>query len=222
LGPAIPRKRYRQGLSLKGQLGVSMRKLHNIWKFATGAGLLLGLQAAVAAAGDRHCYRDCYEQVPAPAIHRTFLRRETLQRGEYEIDREPSLYGLATRRVLVDDGIDWQVTAPVYKTVKVRSHTKSHVIWTKRWVNGKHIMCKVRVPGKTVWVKKRILVSAGHRTKLRSRPSYDYVQERILLRPYRNIAVYHRAHHRYLRERVTIQPESFVWQPISGGPAYRY
>jgi hypothetical protein len=194
-----------------------------MWKLAAGAGMLLGLQIGVAAAGGHHCYRNCYEEVPAPAIHRTFLRRETLQRGEYEIDREPSLYGLATRRVMVDDGIEWQETAPVYKTMTVRSHTKSHVIWTKRWVNGKHIMCKVRVPGETVWVDKRILVSGGHRTKLHGRPTYDYVQERILIRPYKNIAIYHRAQHRYLRERVSIRPESYVWQPLSsGGPAYRY
>lgn len=198
-----------------------MRTRYKMVKLAAGAGLLLGLQIVPSSAGDRHCYRNCYEQVPAPAMHRTFLRRETLERGEYEIDREPSLYGLATRRVMVDDGIEWRETAPVYKTVKVRSHTRSHVIWTKRWVNGKHIMCKVRVPGETVWVEKRIRVSGGHRTKLRGQPTYAYEQERILIRPYKNIAIYHRAQHRYLRERVTIQPESFVWQPLSGGPAYR-
>lgn len=206
-----------------GQLGVRyMRNMLNIWKLAAGAGLAFALQIGATAAGERGCFGDCYEQVPAPVIHRTFLRRVEIERGAYEIDREPSLYGLATRRVLLDDGIDWQERPAVYKTVKVRKHVKSRVIWEKRWVDGKHIMCKVRVPGKTVWATKRILVSGARRSKAYSNPTYGYVQKRILLRPYKNIAVYHRARHKYVREHVAIQPEASIWQPISGGPAYRY
>ena len=207
-----------------GQLGKvrSMRNMLNIWQLAAGAGLALALQTGVSSAGERGCFGDCYEQVQAPVIHRKFLRRVELERGAYEIDREPSLYGLATRRVLLHDGIDWNETPAVYKTVKVRKHVRSRVTWEKRWVDGKHIMCKVRIPGKTVWATKRILVSGARRSKLRSNPTYGYVQKRILLRPYKNIAIYHRARHRYVREHVVIQPEAYVWQPVSGGPAYRY
>lgn len=206
-----------------GATGVRyMRNILNIWKPAAAAGLAFALQMSISAAGERGCFGDCYEQGPAPVIHRTFLRRVEIERGAYEIDREPSLYGLATRRVLLDDGIDWHDSPAVYKTVKVRRHVRSHVIWEKRWVDGKHIMCKVRVPGKTVWATKRILVSGARRSKLRSHRTYGYAQKRILLRPYKNIAVYHRARHRYVREHVAIQPEAYIWQPVSGGPAYRY
>ena len=199
-----------------------MRNILNISKLAGAAGLAFSLLSGASAAGERGCFGDCYEQVPAPTIHRTFLRRVEIDRGAYEIDREPSQYGLATRRVLLDDGIDWEERPAVYKTVKVRKHVRSRVIWEKRWVDGKHIMCKVRVPAKTVWATKRILVSSARRSKLRSHPTYGYVQKRILLRPYKNIAVYHRARHRYVREHVAIQPDGYVWSPMSGGPAYRY
>jgi hypothetical protein len=206
-----------------GQTGVRhMRNIQHIWKLMAGAGFAFALQTGTPSAGEHGCFGNCYEQVPAPAMHRTFLRRVEIERGAYEIDREPSLYGLATRRVLLDDGIDWEETPARYKTVKVRKYVKSHVTWEKRWVDGKHIMCKVRIPGKTVWATKRILVSGARRTKLRSNPTYGYVQKRILLRPYKNIAVYHRARHKYAREHVVIQPESYVWAPMSGGPAYRY
>ncbi len=206
-----------------GQTGVRhMRNMQHIWKLVAGAGFAFALQTGTSVAGERGCFGNCYEQVPAPAMHRTFLRRVEIERGAYEIDREPSLYGLATRRVLLDDGIDWEETPARYKTVKVRKYVKSHVTWEKRWVDGKHIMCKVRIPGKTVWATKRILVSGARRTKLRSNPTYGYVQKRILLRPYKNIAVYHRARHKYVREHVVIQPEASVWAPMSGGPAYRY
>ena len=149
-----------------------MRNVLSIWKLVAGGGLALALQMGISAAGERGCFWDCYEQDPAPVIHRTFLRRVEIERGAYEIDREPSLYGLATRRVLLDDNDD-------------------------DWHGARH------------W-------------KQRSGPRYGYVQKRILLRPYKNIAVYHRARHRYVREHVAIQPEAYVWQPVSGGPAYRY
>lgn len=199
-----------------------MRKTLALGKLVASAGLALALQIGASAAGDLDCYGNCYEEVPAPAVRKTFLRRVEIERGAYEIDRDPSLYGLATRRVMLDDGVDWQERPAVYKTFKVRKHVRGHIIWEKRWVDGKHIMCKVRVPGKTVWTTKRVLVSAGHRYKHRSQPTYGYVHKRILLRPYKNIAVYQRARHRYAREHVVILPEATIWQPVSGGPAYRY
>ena len=199
-----------------------MRNNLGLGTLLASAGLALALLTGAAAAGERDCLWNCYEEVPAPAMHRTHLRRVEIERGAYDIDREPSLYGLATRRVLLDDGIEWHERPAVYKTVKVRKHLRSHVIWEKRWVDGRHIMCKVRVPGKTIWTTKRVKVSGGHRYKQRSQPTYGTVQKRILLRPYKNIAVYHRARHRYAREHVVIQPEATIWQPVSGGPAYRY
>jgi hypothetical protein len=165
-------------------------------------------------AGGRGCIGGCYEEVPAPPIYTTWTRRETLRRGVYEIDREPSLYGIATRRVLVDDGVEWDGEPAVYKTVKVRRNIRSRVRWEKRWIDGKYVMCKVKVPGKTVWVDKRVQVSPARRWKVRSNPTYRYVSERVLLRPYKNILVYHRAKHRYVREKVVIRPEATVWAPI--------
>lgn len=173
------------------------------------------LPDAAANAGGKGCYGNCYEEVPAPVIHRTFKRRIVLEPGVYEIDREPSLYGLATRRVLLDSGGEWRERPAVYKTVKVRRHIRSKVTWEKRWVDGRYIMCKVRVPGKTVWTHKRVMVSPARRWKVRSRPVYGYHQKRILIRNYKNIAIYHRERHKYVNERVAIQSEATVWAPIS-------
>jgi hypothetical protein len=184
--------------------------------------LVLLPQTGPSAAGERGCYGECYEQVPAPAMHRTFKRRVLLEEGAYEIAREPSLYGLSTRRVLLDDGIEWREKPAVYKTVKVRQHLRSRVKWEMRWVNGKYIKCKVKVPARTVWTTKKVLVSKGRRWKVRSNPVYGHVQKRILVRPYKNIAIYHKARHKYVHERVVIQPEAWVWAPVSSGPAYRY
>lgn len=167
-------------------------------------------------AGERGCVGRCYEEVPSPAIHTTWLRRDTLREGVYEIDREPSLYGVATRRVLVDDGVDWHEEPGIYKTVKVRRHIGSSVRWEKRWVDGRHIMCKVKVPARTVWVDKTVVVKPGRRWKVRGTRVYRYESKRVLLRPYKNILIHHRPVHRYAHERVVIQPESTHWVPVRG------
>jgi hypothetical protein len=167
-----------------------------------------------AQAGEAGCRGQCYEEAPAPPIRRTFMRRITIEPGAYEIDREPSLYGWATRRVLLDSGVEWRERPAVYKTVQVRRHIRAHVIWEKRWVDGRYIMCKVKVPAKTVWADKQVLVSSGKRWKVRSQPVYGYVSKRILLRPYKNIAIYHRPVEKYVKEKVVIQPESTVWVPV--------
>lgn len=170
--------------------------------------------AATTQAGGRGCVGKCYEEVPAPAIHTRWMRRETLQRGVYEIEREPSLYGTATKRVLVDDGVEWREKPPVYKTVKVRRHIKSSVRWEKQWRDGRYVMCKIKVPGRTVWVNKKVMVSPGKRWKVRGTPVYRYETKRVLLRPYKNILVWNPPVHRYVREKVVIQPEATVWVPV--------
>lgn len=179
------------------------------------AGLAVLAMGAGAQAGGRDCIGECYEEVAAPPIHRTFKRRIEIERGVYEIAREPALYGWATRRVLLDDGVEWREKPAVYKTVKVRRHVKSRTVWEKRWIDGRYVMCKVKVPGKTVWTHKTVMVSPAKRWKVRSKPVYGYVKKRILISQYKNIAVYHRARHKYVREQVVIEPESTVWAPIS-------
>lgn len=192
-----------------------MRFTYTLWTIAMGASLALALSATAPHAGEKGCHGQCYEEVPAPAYSATFKRRVEIEPGAYEIAREPSLYGRATRRVLLDSGVEWRERPAVYKTVKVRQHLKSRVTWEKRWINGKYVMCKVRVPGQTVWTHREVLVSPARRWKERSAPVYGTVEKRILLRPYKNIAIYNRARHAYVRERVVIQPEGTVWAPVS-------
>jgi hypothetical protein len=188
------------------------------WSFriiASAAIFFACLPAGVLQAGERGCTGQCYEEAPAPPIHRVFERRITYAPGVYEIDRVPPLYGWATRRVLLDSGVEWRERPAVYKTIKVRQRIRSRTLWEKRWVDGRYIMCKVRVPSKTFWVHKRVLVSPGKRWKVRAQPVYGYVKKRILLHQSKNIAIYHPPVQRYVREQVVIRPESTVWVPIS-------
>jgi hypothetical protein len=177
----------------------------------TSAGMACAvLLAAVAAmsgaaeAGERRCVRECYEQVPAPVVHKTYKYLIQDKRGRYEIKRKPSRYGWIKRRVMVK-------RPAIYRTVTVRRKLPARYVWKKRWINGRYIKCKVRVPGEIVWREKRVLVS-----RERYVPTGEYVEKRILLKPYKNIAVYHKARRRYVKRRVAIQPEGYVWRPLFG------
>lgn len=90
----------------------------------------LALQATASNAADLGCNGPCYEQGSTPAYERTWTRRVEIAPGEYEIAREPSLYGWVTRSVVVDKGGDWtgrisykdggQYAEPTYHTEKRR------------------------------------------------------------------------------------------------------
>lgn len=175
---------------------------------ALAGGLLLASFASPAVAGDR-CVGDCYVQAKPPVVYRTFKRRIQLERGVYEIDREPALYGWTRRKVALQR--EWREIPAVYKTVRVTQRTRTRYVWEKRLIRGREVMCKVKVPGERIVTEKRVLVSPARRIAVGA-PAYAYSERRVLLRPYKNIAVYHPARHVYARERVAIQPEGYVWR----------
>lgn len=191
-----------------------MRFTSTFLTFAAGV-LFAAASATTGEAGGKRCVGPCYEEAPAPVYHRTLKRRVELEPGLYEIAREPSLYGTATRRVLLGGEVEWRERPAVYRSVKVRTRVGGGVRWEKRLINGRYVMCKVRVPRRTEWTERTVLVEPASRVRVRTGRTYGYEQRRVLLRPYKNIAVYHRARHRYVRERVTIQPEGSYWSPVS-------
>lgn len=49
---------------------------------------------------------DCYVQAPLPPVHRSYIRRDVVEPGVYEVGRSPAVYGwtrtcCAERRVLL-------------------------------------------------------------------------------------------------------------------------
>lgn len=181
-----------------------LRRSLTIAGFLTSLALTV-LGADASSAAEPGCAGNCYVQDKPPLVHRTFNRRIQVEQGVYEIAREPSLYGWARYRV--KRPVTWRETLAVYKTVEVAKRIPSRYIWEKRLVKGREVMCKVRVPGKTVMVEKQVLVSPARRIA-----AYDYVDRRVLLKPYKNIAIYHRAKHVHLTQRVAVQPEGYVWR----------
>jgi hypothetical protein len=62
------------------------------WTQAFSAAVLGALVFAGAAAGEARA-DDCYVQEPLRPVHRTYVRRDVVEPGVYEISRSPSEYG---------------------------------------------------------------------------------------------------------------------------------
>src|SRR5947209_2135076 len=106
---------------------------------------------------------ECYVKAPLRPIHRSFVRRDVVEPGVYEIGRRPSQYGWAHQRVGISSDVVWHQEPAVYRTVSVRIRRSGGWTWQKQFVHGKEALCRVRLPATYVNVEKRILVHHGRR-----------------------------------------------------------
>lgn len=86
------------------------------------AATAFGLSSQAVLADGFDCDGPCYEKdLRAAPIHRTWKRRIEIERGAYEVDREPSLYGWVTKKVMVSSPRsmkdEWE---PTYRYVRKR------------------------------------------------------------------------------------------------------
>jgi hypothetical protein len=150
---------------------------------------------------------ECVAKAPLRPVHRTYIRRDVVEPGVYEVQRQPSVYGWTSERVETPGETIWHEEPAVYRTVPVRIRRAGGWACEKRIVRGKEALCKVRLPATYVTVERRILVRPARRWAERSPPSVGYAHRRILLRPYKNIAHFQRPYIAWYREHLTIQPE---------------
>jgi hypothetical protein len=82
------------------------------------------LYSVPAQAGDFfHCWRGCEAETWSEPIRKTIIRRVEVERGLYEIEREPAQYGWIKRKVIVSGNYkdDFE-----YKVVKKRILLKQY------------------------------------------------------------------------------------------------
>jgi hypothetical protein len=161
---------------------------------------------------------ECVVQAPLPTVHRTYIRRDVVEPGVYEVHRTPSVYGWTHQAVELPGQVVWHEEPAVYRTVQVRIRRAGGWTWEKRTVRGKEALCRVRLPATYVTVEKHVLVRRGRRWSESSPSSIGYVHRRILLRPYKNIAHFQRPYIAWSREHLTIEPEGYRWRPTRAQP----
>lgn len=163
-------------------------------------------------------WAECYVQAPLRPLHRTYIVRDVVEPGVYEIGRRPALYGFTREAVGQPGGVIWHEEPSEYRTVQVRVRKPGHSVLRESCVNGRPAVCRVHVPAEYVTVEKRVLVRRGRRWAERVPGSVDYVERRVLLRPYKNYAHFQRPYVSFSREHLTLQPEGARWVRTSGKP----
>ncbi|MBT3069978.1 hypothetical protein KKP04_03730 [Rhodomicrobium sp. Az07] len=179
---------------------------------------LAGLSVLTVAAPDE-TRAECYVQAPLRPVHRTFIRRDVVEPGVYEVTRRPSLHGVIQQRAVVPGRVVWRETPAIYKTVTVRVRKPGGSIWSEQCVGGQAAICRVRVPPQDILVEKRVLVRPGRRWAEQVTPdAVALTERRVLLKPYKNYAHFQRPYIAFSRERVAVQPEGTRWVPAPSQP----
>ncbi len=188
-----------------------MKKTAQALSVAIIGALTLGSAAELARA-------ECYVQGPLPSVHRSYIRRDVVEPGVYEVGRSPGVYGWTHQAVAQPGTVIWHEEPSVYRTVQVRVRQPGHSAWREQCVGGQTGVCRVHVPPTYLTVEKRILVRRGHRWAERTPGSVGYIERRVLLRPYKNYAHFQRPYISFSREHLSIQPEGYRWLPTSAKP----
>jgi hypothetical protein len=188
-----------------------MKKTAQAFSVAIIGALTLGGAAEFARA-------ECYVQAPLRPVHRSYIRRDVVEPGVYEIGRRPGAYGWTGQAVGQPGGVIWHEEPSVYRTVQVRVRQRGGSVWREQCINGQAGVCRVHVPPTYITAEKRILVKRGRRWAERVPGSVDYVERRVLLRPYKNYAHFQRPYIAFSREHLTIQPEGSRWVRASAKP----
>jgi len=154
---------------------------------------------------------ECYVKAPLRPVHRTYIRRDVVEPGVYEVRRTPPLHGWTSEPVVQPGGVVWHEEPGVFRTVQMHVRRSGGWTWRHGCVRGQEAVCRVKLPDSYVTVERHILVKPGRRWAERVPSSYGYVHNRVLLRPYKNIAHFQRPYIAWSRQHVTVQPEGERW-----------
>ncbi len=170
---------------------------------------IIGALALGGAASDARA--ECYVQAPLAPVHRSYIRRDVVEPGVYEVGRSPAVYGWTRQAVAQPGGVIWHEEPSVYRTVQVRVRQGGGSAWREQCVGGQAGVCRVHVPASYITVEKRVLVKRGRRWAEHTPSTVAYTERRILLKPYKNYAHFERPYIAFSREHLTVQPEGSRW-----------
>ena len=69
---------------------------------------------------DRACAGGIYVQAPLFPVHGSYIRRDVVEPGVYEVGRSPSVYGWTRQAVVQPGAVICDEEPSVYRTVQVR------------------------------------------------------------------------------------------------------
>jgi hypothetical protein len=182
-------------------------------KKARALSLLLAELLATDCGLAPQSFAECYVRAPLRPVHRTYIRRDVVEPGVYDVRRTPPLHGWTSEAAVHPGGVVWHEEPGVFRTVLTRVRRSGGWTWRHGCVRGQEAICRTKLPDHYMTVERHILVKPGRRWAERVPSTVEYSSRRVLLRPYKNIAHFQRPYIAWTRERVAVQPEGERWVP---------
>jgi hypothetical protein len=186
---------------------------------------------------------DCYERYSTPPVYGSVTENVQVHPGYTHVEVTPPIYGTATRevpvvgqrivhrrtpatyayheeRVLLEPGRTIKRRAPAvletrYKTVKVAGG----YVWERRIINGKKVLCKVKLPARYEQVAYQVKVRNGGWVYEQAAPRYGYKTRKVLVTPESTESYVLVPEYETIVEPVLIQPKRVRHYDVA--PSYR-
>jgi hypothetical protein len=175
--------------------------------------------------------QSCYEKVNYPPQYKTVHETVMVDPGRKHVEVIPPIYGTEKRRVLVrPEQVSYRVIPAQYgwsrETVMIEPertvarhipavtkvvHRKVMVdrggyTWEYQWINGRKVLCKVKVPPRWSTVAEHVVVHPARTVHERIPARYGHEKRQVMISPERKERYVIPAEYGYTHEQVMIRP----------------
>lgn len=159
---------------------------------------------------------ECYKPYHVPPVYGTVEEDVMLHPARRQVDYSPPIYGTERRLVELSPAyVTWEMVPPVtktyYKKVKVAD---GGYAWEWRWINGKRVLCKVRVNARYELMGHSVVVRPAHRRKVVVPAQYGWSTEQVVVRPGHKRIVDVPPTYRTVTRQVVVEPGHSGWQRV--------
>jgi hypothetical protein len=159
---------------------------------------------------------ECYEPYRTAPVYGTVSEHVQVNPESSWVYRTPPIYGTRKREIQIrPEQVAYEVVPAVVKTkyrkVKVADGGYG---WEWRWINGRKVLCKVKVKARYEKVAETVVVRAEYKRRIVIPAVYDYEVERVLIQPEQKRLVVSPPSYRTVSREVVIREGESGWKRV--------
>lgn len=159
---------------------------------------------------------ECYERYRTAPEYGTVTENVQVNPESSWVYRTPPIYGTRKRDILIrPEQVAYEIVPAVmktkYRTVKIAGAGYG---WEWRWINGRKVLCKVRLKARYQKVAETVVVRAEHKRRIVIPAVYDYEVERVLIQPEQKRLVVAPPSYRPVSREVLLREGETGWKRI--------
>ena len=159
---------------------------------------------------------ECYEPYRTAPVYGTVTENVQVNPESSWVYRTAPIYGTRKREILIrPEQVAYEVVPAVvktkYRTVKVAGAGSG---WEWRWINGRKVLCKVKLKARYEKVAETVVVRAEYKRRIVVPAVYDYEVERVLIQPEQKRLVVSPPSYRAVSREVVIREGESGWKRV--------